>query len=32
MFIELGYAGLKEIPISKTYGEAVLKRIIPMEK
>lgn len=29
LFIELGYPGLKEIPISKTYGEEVLKRIVP---
>ena len=31
LFIELGYPGLKEIPISKTYGEEVLKRIVPIK-
>ena len=31
LFIELGYPGLKEIPISKTYGEEVLKHIVPMK-
>lgn len=31
MFIELGYQGVQEIPISKTYGEEVLRRIIPIE-
>ena len=31
MFIELGYLGVQEIPISKTYGEEVLRRIIPIE-
>ena len=31
LFIELGFPGLKEIPISKTYGEEVLKRIVPIK-
>jgi hypothetical protein len=31
LFIDLGYPGLKEIPISKTYGEEVLKHIVPMK-
>ena len=31
MFIELVYQGVQEIPISKTYGEEVLRRIIPIE-
>ena len=30
LFLELGYANVKEIPISKTYGEAVLRRLVPM--
>lgn len=32
LFIELGYSGLKEIPISKTYGEEVLRHIVPISK
>lgn len=30
LFLELGEQGVKEIPISKTYGEAVLRRLVPM--
>ena len=30
MFIELGVPNVKEIPISKTYGEAVLRRLVPV--
>lgn len=30
LFLELGYPGIKEIPISKTYGEQVLRRLIPI--
>ena len=30
MFLELGVPNVKEIPISKTYGEAVLRRIVPV--
>ena len=30
LFLELGVAGLKEIPISKTYGENVLRRLVPI--
>ena len=31
LFLELGYPGLKEIPLSKTYGEDVLKHLIPVK-
>lgn len=30
LFLELGVAGVKEIPISKTYGEKVLRRLVPI--
>lgn len=30
MFLELGVPNVKEIPISKTYGEAVLRRLVPV--
>ena len=30
LFLELGYPNIKEIPISKTYGEQVLRRLIPI--
>lgn len=30
LFLELGYPNIKEIPISKTYGEQVMRRLIPM--
>lgn len=30
LFLELGVSNVKEIPISKTYGEAVLRRLVPM--
>ncbi len=30
LFLELGVAGVKEIPISKTYGENVLRRLVPI--
>lgn len=30
LFLELGVAGVKEIPISKTYGESVLRRLVPI--
>ena len=30
LFLELGVPNVREIPISKTYGEQVLRRIIPM--
>lgn len=30
LFLELGVPNVKEIPISKTYGEQVLRRIIPI--
>lgn len=30
IFLELGVPNVKEIPISKTYGEAVLRRLVPM--
>jgi hypothetical protein len=30
IFIELGIPNVKEIPISKTYGEAVLRRLVPV--
>ncbi|MBO7231413.1 MAG: LytTR family transcriptional regulator [Bacteroidaceae bacterium] len=30
LFLELGVPGLKEIPISKTYGENVLRRLVPI--
>ena len=29
-FLELGEPGVREIPISKTYGEAVLRRLVPI--
>lgn len=29
IFLELGVPNIKEIPISKTYGEAVLRRLVP---
>ena len=28
--VELGVPGVKEIPISKTYGENVLRRLVPL--
>ncbi len=31
LFIELDHPGLKDIPVSKTYGEELLKRIIPVK-
>lgn len=30
LFLELGVPGVKEIPISKTYGEKVLRRLVPI--
>ena len=30
LFLELGYPNIKEIPISKTYGEQVLRRLMPI--
>ena len=30
LFLELGVPGVKEIPISKTYGENVLRRLVPL--
>jgi hypothetical protein len=30
LFLELGEHGVREIPISKTYGEAVLRRLVPI--
>lgn len=30
IFLELGVPNVKEIPISKTYGEAVLRRLVPI--
>jgi hypothetical protein len=30
LFLELGVANVKEIPISKTYGEQVLRRLVPI--
>ena len=30
LFLELGVSGVKEIPISKTYGENVLRRLVPI--
>ncbi len=30
LFLELGVPNVKEIPISKTYGEQVLRRILPI--
>ena len=30
LFLELGVPGVKEIPISKTYGENVMRRLVPM--
>ena len=30
MFLELGVPNVKEVPISKTYGEAVLRRLVPV--
>lgn len=31
LFLELGYPNIKEIPISKTYGEQVLRRLMPLQ-
>ncbi len=31
LFLELDYPNIKEIPISKTYGEQVLRRLMPIE-
>lgn len=30
LFLELGVPNVKEIPISKTYGEQVMRRLVPM--
>ena len=30
LFLELGVPTVKEIPISKTYGEKVLRRLVPV--
>ena len=30
LFLELCVAGVREIPISKTYGENVLRRLVPI--
>ena len=30
LFLELGVPNVKEIPISKTYGEQVLRRLVPI--
>jgi hypothetical protein len=30
LFLEIEESGVREIPISKTYGEAVLRRLVPM--
>ncbi len=30
LFLELGFPNIKEIPISKTYGEQVLRRLMPI--
>ena len=30
LFLELGVPNIKEIPISKTYGEKVLRRLVPI--
>lgn len=30
LFLELGVPGVREIPISKTYGENVLRRLVPL--
>ena len=30
LFLELGVPSVKEIPISKTYGEQVLRRLVPI--
>ena len=30
LFLELGMPNVKEIPISKTYGEGVLRRLVPI--
>ena len=30
LFLELGVPNVKEIPISKTYGEQVLRRLVPL--
>jgi hypothetical protein len=30
LFLELGVPNVKEIPISKTYGEKVLRRLVPI--
>lgn len=32
MFLELGVPNIKEIPISKTYGEQVLRRLMPIDR
>ena len=29
LFLELGVPNVKEIPISRTYGEQVLRRLVP---
>lgn len=31
LFIELDHPGLKDIPVSKTYGEELLKRLVPVK-
>lgn len=31
LFLELGYPNIKEIPISRTYGEQVLRRLMPIQ-
>jgi hypothetical protein len=31
LFIELDHPGLKDIPVSKTYGEELLKRLVPIK-
>lgn len=31
LFIELDHPGLKDIPVSKTYGEVLLKRLVPIK-
>lgn len=31
LFLELDYPNIKEIPISKTYGEQVLRRLVPIQ-
>ena len=30
LFLELGVPNVREIPISKTYGEQVLRRLVPI--